>query len=792
MNKTLQLSLATVAGLLMSVDAYAAVLTPEEALERVFRENTLRKKIPASLERSTQLVYTVEDSAAVPAVYIFGSADNSAGGFAIVSASDVATGLLGFSDTAIFDPADIPVNMKSWLQGYADEISAAENAGAQAQHYTLKAKEYEPIGPLLYTTWNQNSPYNDRCPVANGRRSVTGCLATAEAQVLNYHRFPEKANGNISYKWTFGGGNLECDFDTIPLDWQNMLGSYEKTEATDVEKNAVANLMLACGLASQMNYSPGESGATSLNGAQGLCNYLGCTQAGIVLAEWLNPDQLEEFVYDYICSRGPLVYCGQSKSGGHAFVCDGYKRDGYFHFNWGWGGMSDGYFRLNALNPGSQGIGGSTSGYNANQQLIVGLHRPVGDNEWEPVMAADGGSAIDSEWNTVLGDTVMITSPVENGGFWNFSMAPATITFGARFVRNATGEEIFQPCYGIIDRELPSMRGWKAYPVVIPENLAEGTYSIYPAYQTPGHTCKDFLIYQDAQTYTLATVRNDSILFEKPRPADIEISDIEFTTPTYAGGGFSLTANVIGIGDRKFYGSVALVLGEFFDNDFVSDFQAANVVISADPGVSESFTYTATFTNQRLKGTYSLVFIVPETGKIISEPVEVTIEPFGGNPTPVTTDAIIINANATDPQDIKVKANVKSENAYFSSNFYLAVGSIDNGIFNMIQRYESPVYYILPGDTAEISFGGAMAASEGEIYTARLQYYDASTRKFIQIGEDMTFTIGKPNTSAIETVGLTDTSSEYYTIDGKAIGNTRPQRGIYIRRQGSTTSKITL
>ena len=79
-----------------------------------------------------------------------------------------------------------------------------------------------------------------------------------------------------------------------------MLGSYEKTEATDVEKNAVANLMLACGLASQMNYSPGESGATSLNGAQGLCNYLGCTQAGIVLAEWLNPDQLEEFVYDSV------------------------------------------------------------------------------------------------------------------------------------------------------------------------------------------------------------------------------------------------------------------------------------------------------------------------------------------------------------------------------------------------------------------------------------------------------------------------------------------------------------
>ena len=187
MNKTLQLSLATVAGLLMSVDAYSAVLTPEEALERVFRENTLRKKIPASLERSTQLVYTVEDSAAVPAVYIFGSADNSAGGFAIVSASDVATGLLGFSDTAIFDPADIPVNMKSWLQGYADEISAAENAGAQAQHYTLKAKEYEPIGPLLYTTCNQNSPYNDRCPVANGRRSVPGCLAPAEAQVLSYH-----------------------------------------------------------------------------------------------------------------------------------------------------------------------------------------------------------------------------------------------------------------------------------------------------------------------------------------------------------------------------------------------------------------------------------------------------------------------------------------------------------------------------------------------------------------------------------------------------------------------------
>lgn len=792
MSKTYISTLSAVACLLASVSAPAAILKPEAALERALDRGGRRMKAPSTLTRSSRLLYTVDDSLAVPTVYVFGNPDRDTGGYAIVSASDIAEGLLGFSDTGTFDPTDIPVNMKSWLESYAAQISAAENAGIRPAYYTTSSSDFSPIAPMISTTWNQNSPYNNRCPIHLNRRSVTGCLATAEAQVLNYHKFPDKASGSISYKWTAGGGNLECNFDTIPLDWDLMLDNYEKTTPTDAQKTAVANLMLACGMASQMNYSSGQSGATSLNGAQGLYTYMGCSQAGIVLTDWMNPDQLNEFVYDYISTRGPLVYCGQSKSGGHAFVCDGYRGDGYFHFNWGWGGLSDGYFKLNALNPGSQGIGGSTSGYNSNQQLIVGLHRPCTPEEWDPVIAADGGSAIDSEWNTVLGDTVMISSPDESGGFWNFSMAPTIVTFGARFVRNATGEEIFQPCYGIIDRELPSMRGWKSYPIVIPENLAEGTYSIYPAYRTGNRPCRDFLIYQDAQTYTLATVRNDSILFEKPRPADIEISDIEFTTPTYAGGGFSLTAKVVGTGDRKFYGSVALVLGEFYDTDFVSDFQAANVVISAAPGVSESFTYAATFTNQRLKGKYTLVFIVPETGKIISEPIEVNIEPFTGNPTPVTTDAVIINANATDPQDIRVKATVKSEKGYFSSNFYLAVGTVDNDVFNPIQRYESPVYYILPGESSEISFGGAIAASEGEIYTAQLQYYDTTTRRYVQIGDDMTFTIGKPQASGVENITSPDTPIEYYSIDGKAIGNSRPRHGLYLRRQGKVTAKIIL
>ena len=245
-------------------------------------------------------------------------------------------------------------SMKAWLDGYAREIAAAKaRHESDSPRVTSTTPDHAYIAPMVTTRWNQNSPYNHLCPTLNNLRSVTGCMATAEAQVLNYHKYPEKGTGNVSYKWKNGNRDIKADLDTIPLKWDLMLDIYsDKSPAESCQ--AVANLMYACGIVSNMDYSPSSSGANTINSAQGLYKYMGCKEASIVLRDWYNPEDWDNLVYNYLVDHGPLLYCGQSGAGGHAFVCDGYAGNGYYHFNWGWGGMSDGNFRLSALNPKSQ------------------------------------------------------------------------------------------------------------------------------------------------------------------------------------------------------------------------------------------------------------------------------------------------------------------------------------------------------------------------------------------------------------------------------------------------------
>lgn len=784
-NKTIILGLL-MGGLMTSGEARADIMEPEDALQRAITASGPAKGLKAKAlvnVRTSDHVFTVKDKHDTPMAYIF--TNTGQGGYMVVSASSFSNQpILGYSDKGDFNSDEMPPNMREWLDGYAAEIASLEKSGSGGSYVKQRSEaDKAVIAPLVTTRWNQSAPYNDRCPILNNRRSVTGCMATAEAQVLNYHKFPAKATGTISYKWTSGGGNLACDFDTIPLDWDNMLDNYSaNSQSTDRQKLAVANLMLACGMSDQMNYSSSMSGATSLAAAQGAYNHMGCTHAGIILGDWLSHEDLQNYVYNYLTTYGPLLYCGQSSGGGHAFVCDGYNGDGYFHFNWGWGGMSDGYFLLNALNPGSQGIGGTSAGYNTNQQLLVGLYDPAKDTNWSPVMAGDAGMVISSEYNTVLGDTVMIQTTEETGGYWNFNIATVNVTYGAKFVRNATGETTYQECYGIINRDLESMRGWRTYPIEIPKNLAQGTYSVYAAYKVNGSDWKDFMIAQSVQSYTLATVRGDSILFEKPRPADIEINDIAFGTPLYAGGGYTLTAKVRGTGDRRFYGNVSPVLGEYYGEDFVSDFQGAPITIGANPAEDATFTYTGNFSNQRLKGNYKLVFVVTETGKIVSEPIDVELKTYPGVAVPISTDAHIDDADAVDPQNLRVTANIKSQTGYFSDHLYLAVGTEKDGEFTLISRFESPIYYILPDESATVSFGGALSADEGEIYTAYLQYTDEKKRKYYNISDSMTFTVKRLGVENI-TSDSCAASDDYISLDGVNHGSDPAgiAPGVYIR-----------
>ena len=315
--------------------------------------------------------------------YVFNSEGNN--GFVIVSGDDRTAPVFGYSDTGSFDEKNIPENMRAWLEGYVEEIKALGTDESAANSKLLSApKKVEavkrPVAPLLTTLWNQNSPYNDNCPLYDGtNKSATGCVATAMAQVMYYYRAQSVSALTAEIPAYISPKNnlsIPADPANSPIDWANMTDKYSSSSTT-AQKAAVAALMAYCGHSVQMNYGE-SSGAYSSDIPAALETYFGYTTGGkylnrssYTLQEW------EKMVYEELLAARPLLYGGQSSGGGHAFVIDGYDGDGLFHFNWGWGGSSNGYFLLQVANPGNNsGIGASSTsdGYARSQNAIFGVN----------------------------------------------------------------------------------------------------------------------------------------------------------------------------------------------------------------------------------------------------------------------------------------------------------------------------------------------------------------------------------------------------------------------------------
>ena len=239
-------------------------VTPEQALQRAKKfmeshETTVNKQKRAA-GKTSSLTMTSK----VSGLYIFNVADD--GGFVIVSNNERTVPILGFSDTGSFDPENIPDNMKAWLQGYADQIAWQEKQGtggtvsnAPKRNATHSTNE---IQPLIETKWDQGAPYNNKCPLyRTGYRSVTGCVATAMAQVMNYHQWPTDPTAEIPGYTTDSYGLNLSSLPTTTFDWANMSNTYTNN-TTGATAEAVATLMQYCGWAVQMDYGP-SSGASS-------------------------------------------------------------------------------------------------------------------------------------------------------------------------------------------------------------------------------------------------------------------------------------------------------------------------------------------------------------------------------------------------------------------------------------------------------------------------------------------------------------------------------------------------
>ena len=309
------------------------------------------------------------------------------GGFVIVSADNRVLPILGYSLQSNLDVDNLPANLAAWLDGYDKQIRAVmEDAslpvhpGWQQASPKSSLEGYDSIaGPLMTTTWGQSPFYNDLCPQINGEGVEAGCIATAMAQIMKYWNWPDVGVGQHSYNSAYAG-TQSADFSTTHYDWANMPNSLTSS-STPAQVNAVATLMYHCGVAVDMDYNTllnSGSGAFAIMSNHGL-NYPCAENAlrnnfkyspSLVSLQRRNfsNDEWADMMKNEIDHRRPILYCGVSVAlgYGHAFVCDGYDTNGYFHFNWGWSGDDDGFFSLSDISP-------TFYSFNANQTAVIGI-----------------------------------------------------------------------------------------------------------------------------------------------------------------------------------------------------------------------------------------------------------------------------------------------------------------------------------------------------------------------------------------------------------------------------------
>lgn len=387
---------------------------------------------------TTTILSENNTSEQLPLFYIFNSSDQN--GFVIVSGDDCAYPILGYSTEGNYSNNDLPPNLRKWLDDYKKQLRLAILEGYEPsdtiaeQWEALKSGQPLPgsksatsVNPLLTTTWNQSPYYNDLCPGG----SVTGCVATAMAQVMKYWNYPTQGTGFHSYNED-DYGTLSANFGSTTYGWATMPNNLNGVN------NAVATLMFHCGVSVEMNYSPEVSGAyviMSQSPVQHCSEYAFTTYfgydnsvQGVERANYTTANWIQLLKNELDASR-PIEYAGFGSGGGHAFVCDGYDNNDYFHFNWGWGGAYDGFFQIDELDPGGTGIGGGSGGYNSGHQAVIGIKPPGG-----------GGG---SNYDLILYDNVSVSqNPISYG---------QSFTVHTDIANNGTGTFSGDFCAAIFD-----------------------------------------------------------------------------------------------------------------------------------------------------------------------------------------------------------------------------------------------------------------------------------------------------------------------------------------------------
>ena len=392
MKKMMTLAAALSCAMTMMAEPVSPTVARQAAAKFLQAKGTsLKSEAMRAKSRAMGHVDSGEQTEASP-YYVFNAAASQ--GFVVISGDDCVGDnlVMGYTSQGSFDTKATPDNLQWWLDETATQISTLSRLGIKTRTVAL----HSDIAPMITAKWDQRQPYNVFCPVTDNQYSLTGCMATALAQVMYYHRWPKEPIAYEMPAYKMGNGRVIEGLPVTSFDWDNMVDVYTES-TTEVQQAAVATLMRYCGQLIQMNYTPQLSSGIYYDIDLLTGNFGYASGLYSALADEYTVGGWDELLYNELREGRPLVYCGQSTGGGHAFVLDGYEvkdGEGYYSVNWGWSGEGNGFYRINLLNPDMSGSGGSSTkdSYSCEQIVLIGLqprkealaeyHRYLNSGRW--------------------------------------------------------------------------------------------------------------------------------------------------------------------------------------------------------------------------------------------------------------------------------------------------------------------------------------------------------------------------------------------------------------------------
>lgn len=684
--------------------------------------------------------------------YVFDNGDGK--GFTIVSGDDRMPEIVGYATQGSYDGEALPDGYAYFIEAYED---LAQQVAAGDEHALRTVREAEAlhasgtaqvkVAPLLGgILWGQSTPYNLNAPTlyeyqGTEVKCATGCVATAMAQIMMYHRWPDVLKADIpAYVTKTRGYNIAGASAGYKIDWDNMLeqyaGRYTRKQAV-----AVANLMSLCGKAVKMDYNQESSAAYS---AEGMKTYFGYDKETVqsIRRSWFTLDKWLSLLNDELAAARPVLMAGQSTAGGHAFVCDGADGNGLYHINWGWDGTQNGYFDLAILSPSRSGViyGVAEDGFNRDCEMVIGLQK---DNGTVDTPAAQWPAVSMAKWDNKQHFTFDTYRPLSSLPFkCEASMVFANISGHnlnnvklAYGIKNANGG--YTPVSGTGTFNIQGADG-AIYGIVFAQTFNYvfpiGRTTIYGLYSTDMGKTWQCCQHSYSPVTVEATIHDLKVL-----PSALSATISTETDALYDSNVCTYTINVTNDGDTEYCNMLHAYVGTDAENqgDAVCDFYmtvpahgTATRHISFATGQGRHYLVVKTDNSQGDEATIgSLQFDVKHQGT-----PQLTLVSVESNATPDAYETENAYANEyrvkvprvdSDKLTLRYKVRNDGDDYYGTMAFAMYSGSTD----------DNPRFY-----NQSMSFGGNGTVSEFE----KTFYASSFNSPFIRVvfnisGTDMTF-----------------------------------------------------